>query len=51
MGEIENRIKEMAEHTFGTWSRQNAWKTPLLITDAEGIYFYDHTGKRYLDFS
>ncbi len=51
MGEIENRIKEMAKHTFGTWSRQNAWKTPLLITDAEGIYFYDHTGKRYLDFS
>ena len=51
MGEIETRIKEMAKHTFGTWSRQNAWKAPLLITDAEGIYFYDNTGKRYLDFS
>ena len=51
MGEIENRIKEMAAHTYGTWNRQKAWSTPLLITDAEGIYFYDHTGKRYLDFS
>ena len=51
MGEFENRIKEMAKHTYGTWSRQNAWKAPLLITDAEGIYFYDNTGKRYLDFS
>ena len=51
MGELENRIKEMAKHTYGTWSRQNAWKAPLLITDAEGIYFYDNTGKRYLDFS
>ena len=51
MGEIENRIKEMTDHTFGTWGRQNAWSTPLLITDAEGVYFYDHTGKRYLDFS
>ena len=51
MGELENRIKDMAKHTYGTWSRQNAWKAPLLITDAEGIYFYDNTGKRYLDFS
>ena len=51
MGEIENRIKAMAEHTYGTWNRQKAWKTPLLITDAEGIYFYDNTGKRYIDFS
>ena len=51
MGEIENRIKEMAEHTYGTWNRQKNWQSPLLITDAEGIYFYDNTGKRYLDFS
>jgi taurine--2-oxoglutarate transaminase len=51
MGEIENRIKEMAEHTYGTWNRQKNWQSPLLITDAEGIYFYDNTGKRYIDFS
>ena len=51
MSDVTARIKEMAAHTYGTWSRQKAWKTPLLITDAEGIYFYDHTGKRYLDFS
>jgi len=51
MTDVIERIKEMAAHTYGTWSRQNAWKTPLLITDAEGIYFYDNTGKRYLDFS
>jgi taurine--2-oxoglutarate transaminase len=51
MTDVSERIKEMAVHTYGTWSRQSAWKTPLLITDAEGIYFYDNTGKRYLDFS
>ena len=51
MTDVTERIKEMAKHTYGTWSRQNAWKAPLLITDAEGIYFYDNTGKRYLDFS
>jgi len=51
MTDIIERIKEMTAHTYGTWNRQKTWSTPLLITDAEGIYFYDHTGKRYLDFS
>ena len=51
MTDVSQRIKEMAAHTYGLWGRQSAWKTPLLITDAEGVYFYDHTGKRYLDFS
>jgi taurine--2-oxoglutarate transaminase len=51
MSDMTERIKEMTAHTYGTWSRQQAWSTPLLITDAEGIYFYDNTGKRYLDFS
>ncbi|HUA17294.1 MAG TPA: aminotransferase class III-fold pyridoxal phosphate-dependent enzyme [Bryobacteraceae bacterium] len=35
---------------FGTWRRQKAW-TPLHIVDAEGCYFIDGNGKRYLDFS
>jgi taurine--2-oxoglutarate transaminase len=51
MSAAESKIKEMTDHTFGTWSRQSAWGTPLLITDAEGVYFYDDTGKRYIDFS
>ena len=51
MTDITERIKEMAAHTYGTWGRQNAWKAPLLITDAEGVYFYDNTGKSYIDFS
>ena len=39
MTDIIERIKEMTAHTYGTWNRQKAWSTPLLITDAEGIYF------------
>ena len=35
---------------FGTWRRQKNW-TPLHIVDAEGCYFIDSNGKRYLDFS
>ena len=35
---------------FGTWRYQKTWK-PLRIVDAEGCYFTDGDGKRYLDFS
>jgi taurine--2-oxoglutarate transaminase len=51
MKNIEKRIKEMTDHTFGTWNWQKNWKNPLLVTDAEGVYFFDQNGKRYLDFS
>jgi taurine--2-oxoglutarate transaminase len=36
--------------TFGTWRIQKPWK-PLIITDAEGVYFTDSNGKKYIDFS
>ena len=51
MSQAVEKIKELTDHTYGTWNRQKAWKAPLLITDAEGVYFYDDTGKSYLDFS
>jgi taurine--2-oxoglutarate transaminase len=39
-----------ARHTYATWRYQKNWK-PLHIVDAEGCYFIDANGKRYLDFS
>ena len=39
-----------AKYTYGTWRFQKGWK-PLHIVDAEGCYFVDANGKRYLDFS
>lgn len=36
--------------TYGTWRKQASWK-PLTVVDAEGCYFVDSSGKRYLDFS
>ncbi|MCD4677510.1 MAG: aminotransferase class III-fold pyridoxal phosphate-dependent enzyme [Desulfobacula sp.] len=51
MSSTEDKIKEMAQHSFGTWNRQSAWTAPLLIKDAEGVYFYDYKDKPYLDFS
>lgn len=43
-------IEITAKNTFGTWRFQKGWK-PIHITDAEGCYFIDATGKKYLDFS
>ena len=51
MSDQITKIKELTDHTYGTWNRQKAWTTPLLITDAEGVYFYDDKGKSYIDFS
>jgi taurine--2-oxoglutarate transaminase len=51
MENVGNRVKELAKHTFGTWNWQKNWQAPLLIDDAEGIYFSDSSGKRYIDFS
>jgi taurine--2-oxoglutarate transaminase len=39
-----------ARHTYGTWRPQRGWK-PINVTKAEGVYFWDASGKRYLDFS
>jgi len=38
------------ELTFGTWRKQSSWR-PMVVTGAEGVYFFDDAGKRYLDFS
>jgi len=51
MSHAADKVKEYAGFTYGTWNRQGAWTAPLLITDAEGVYFTDAVGKRYLDFS
>lgn len=39
-----------ARYTYGTWRFQRGWK-PLHIVDAEGCYFTDANGKKYLDLS
>jgi taurine--2-oxoglutarate transaminase len=46
----EQIIEITSKHTYGTWRYQKGWK-PLHIVDAEGCYFTDASGKKYLDFS
>lgn len=38
------------ELTYGTWRKQSSWR-PLVVTGAEGVYFFDDKGKKYIDFS
>ncbi len=38
------------EYTFFSWSVQGA-TNPIPMTRAEGVYFWDANGKRYLDFA
>ena len=45
------QVKDLTKkYTYGTWRRQKSWN-PMHITDAEGCYFSDSDGKKYLDFS
>src|ERR1700761_860800 len=45
--QISSLTREM---NYGTWRFQKTWK-PMHVVDAEGCYFIDGAGKRYLDFS
>ncbi|MFZ3079094.1 MAG: aminotransferase class III-fold pyridoxal phosphate-dependent enzyme, partial [Bellilinea sp.] len=38
------------EHSFWTWSAQGK-VSPIPVTRAKGVYFWDANGKRYLDFN
>jgi taurine--2-oxoglutarate transaminase len=46
----EDIVRLSKEHTFFSWSIQSQ-VNPILITKADGVYFWDSDGKRYLDFS
>jgi taurine--2-oxoglutarate transaminase len=46
----EDIVGTTTRHTYGTWRLQRGWK-PLHVVDAEGCFFIDAAGKRYLDFS
>ncbi|MDN5764659.1 MAG: aspartate aminotransferase family protein [Humibacillus sp.] len=50
-GMSEQEVRRLdRSHVFHSWSAQGAID-PLPIARAEGSYFWDYAGKRYLDFS
>ena len=52
MSDLTSReiIDLTARYTYGTWRFQKGWQ-PLHVVDAQGCYFFDSSGKKYLDFS
>jgi taurine---2-oxoglutarate transaminase len=46
----EQVVELTRQLNYGTWRFQRSWN-PLHIADAEGCYFTDGNGKRYLDLS
>ncbi|MBI2258118.1 MAG: aminotransferase class III-fold pyridoxal phosphate-dependent enzyme [Flavobacteriia bacterium] len=48
--EKERTIQDSLDYTIFSWSKQGGL-SPINIEKAEGVYIYDSTGKRYIDFS
>jgi taurine--2-oxoglutarate transaminase len=46
----EEILNENLEHTIFSWSKQSGL-SPLNIEKGKGVYIYDRSGKRYIDFS
>ncbi|MHB8261558.1 MAG: aminotransferase class III-fold pyridoxal phosphate-dependent enzyme [Bacteroidia bacterium] len=46
----EEILKNNLEHTIFSWSKQSGLN-PINISHAKGVYIYDRSGKRYLDFT
>ncbi len=46
----EQIVDITTKYTYGTWRFQKNWK-PMYMADAEGCYFFDGNGKKYLDLS
>lgn len=48
--EKDKTIQDSLDYTLFSWSKQ-AGISPINIKKAEGVYIYDSTGKKYIDFS
>ena len=46
----EEILRNSLEYTLFSWSAQNGLN-PISIDRADGVYLFDHDGKRYIDFS
>ncbi len=47
----ETIVQAHRDHVLFPWVAQNSVRTPIVMDSAEGVYFWDKTGQRYLDFA
>jgi taurine--2-oxoglutarate transaminase len=43
-------VEKNKDYTLASWMAQSTWN-PITMARAEGVYFWDNDGKRYLDWS
>jgi taurine---2-oxoglutarate transaminase len=43
-------VQKNKGYTLASWTAQNAWN-PITMDHAEGVYFWDNEGKRYIDWA
>ena len=46
----EDLVKKNKQYNLASWTAQKQW-SPISMVRAEGVYFWDADGKRYLDWS
>lgn len=46
----EQLAQQNKQFTLATWKSQNSWQ-PVSMVKADGVYFWDADGKRYIDWS
>jgi taurine--2-oxoglutarate transaminase len=50
LSEAKEIIQDNLDYTLFSWSKQKGI-APIAVKYGEGVYLYDHDGKRYIDFS
>ena len=50
MSAHDDLVKRNKEFTLASWAAQQGWN-PVTMAKADGVYFWDADGKRYLDWS
>jgi len=50
MADTQQILQNNLQHTLFSWSKQSGLN-PISIEKAKGVYLYDRSGKRYIDFS
>ncbi len=51
MSDRNQILNQHRNHVFFSWSAQEKINNPIVVDRAQGIYFWDVDGKRYIDFS
>ncbi len=50
MATMAEIVKMNKDYTLASWTAQNVWN-PITMDHAEGVYFWDTDGKRYMDWA